>query len=44
MLKSKTKNIDLVINKEFVKCKDFIANVMGYKTVVDVELTIQYEE
>jgi len=43
MLKSKTKNTDVVINKEFAKCKDFIANVMGYKTVVDTELTISYD-
>jgi len=44
MLKSKTKNIDVVINKEFAKCKDFIANVMGYKTVVDTKLTISYDK
>ena len=44
MPRSKTKNIDVVINKEFAKCKDFIANVMGYKTVVDAELTISYDK
>jgi len=44
MPKLKNKDIYLIINKEFVKCKDFIANVMGYKTVEDTELIIFYDK
>ena len=42
MQRLKNKNIGLVITEEFDRCKNFVVNVMGYKTVKDVQLAVDY--
>jgi len=38
----KNKNIESLIVEEFSRCKDFVVNVMKYKTIEDVGLAIVY--
>jgi len=42
MPRLRNKDIDSVITEEFDRCKNFVVNVMGYKTVENVQLVIDY--
>jgi len=44
MSRLKNKNIGSVITEEFDRCKNFVVNVMGYKTVENVRLVIDYSK